>query len=109
MIKQLGVLERQTIQDGRVVKRESIPAALNAPLPVVWFDIGQRMKDIEGKDVVMSVSAHTRLQYNDYLAKGWKPIINVPVEKAADALPPDPAPIVGVTTRKKGRPRNVDK
>ena len=45
------------------------------PFAKVWFDIGQRMKNSEGKDVVMSVAAHNQNEYDEYLKKGWKPII----------------------------------
>lgn len=41
----------------------------------VWFDIGQRMKDSAGNEVVMSVAAHNQIEYEEYLKKGWKPII----------------------------------
>ena len=46
------------------------------PFTKIWFDIGQRMKDGEGKEVVMSVAARSQFEYDEYLKKGWKPIIN---------------------------------
>ena len=41
----------------------------------VWFDRGQRIKNGEGNEVILSVAAHSQFEYDEYLKKGWKPII----------------------------------
>ena len=46
------------------------------PFVKIWFDRGQRIKDGEGKEVVLSVAAHSQFEYDECIKKGWKPIIN---------------------------------
>ena len=45
------------------------------PFVKIWFDRGQRIKDGEGKEVVLSVAAHSQFEYDECIQKGWKPII----------------------------------
>ena len=97
-VRDLGVMHRQTIQGGVTVKTESISASLNKPMAVVWFDIGQKIKDANGQEHPMTVAAKTRLEYEDCIKKGWKPIVE---DVTAESLPSNPAPVFGVTSRKK--------
>ena len=41
----------------------------------VWFDTGQRMRDLNGNIVPITVSAGSESRYGEYLRKGWRPLL----------------------------------
>ena len=44
----------------------------------VWFDIGRKIKDKDNNEHPMTVAAHDSAQYEEYLKKGWKPVLSPP-------------------------------
>ena len=41
----------------------------------VWFDIGRKIKDKDNNEHSMTVAANDSAQYEEYLKKGWKPVL----------------------------------
>lgn len=41
----------------------------------VWFDTGQRMKDLNGNSIPITVSATSESRYSEYLRRGWRPVL----------------------------------
>ena len=101
-VKNLGVINRYEIRDGRTVSKTAVPTEKNKIMnKTIWFEIGRTIKNGAGEDIPMTVAARTQLEYEDCLAKGWKPAEIEASPLAIDSVNGPAAPIPDVTKRKR--------